>query len=80
MEGLSYKAESATSKDFSEENLQRDSNLECKFDNQFQITIQLQLPINSIPKTKRTIINIELIKTGHYQPCFFFSVMALFHP
>lgn len=45
-------------KNFLKRNLQRDSNLECKFDDQFQMTIQLQLPINSIPKTKRTIVNI----------------------
>lgn len=67
-------------KNFLKRNLQRDSNLECKFDNQFQVTIRLRLPINNIPNTERTIVNIELIKTGHYQPCFFFSVMALFHP
>lgn len=51
---------------FLKRNLQRDSNLECKFDHQFQITIRLQLPINSIPNTERTIVKIELIRTGHY--------------
>lgn len=57
--------------------ISRDSNLEPKFDIQFQIKVQLQLPINSAPETKRTVVNIYLVKTGHYQPCFFFSVMAV---
>lgn len=37
---------------FLKRNLQRDSSLESKFDDQFQITIQLQLPINSVSKTE----------------------------
>lgn len=37
IEGLSYETVSATSKQFLKRNLHRDSNLECKFDYQFQI-------------------------------------------
>lgn len=35
--------------------LQGDSSLESKFDDQFQITKQLQLPINSISKNREPL-------------------------
>lgn len=50
IEGLSYDTESATSEEFSKEKSPERFQLGMQIW-QFQVTVQLQLPVNSIPKT-----------------------------